>query len=349
MPRWKRRPPMPNDHLIGPLVRRFLLEEVGIDRNLSVNTQRSYRDALRLLFRFLAERYAREPTQVTVEHLTADVVKSFLRYLEEERGNTVDTRNLRLTALHSLFRFVARQIPELIEHATRIHNIPLRRTTQPTASYLEKAEIDALLAIPDRRCLQGQRDYAVLLFLYNTGARASEAAQTNVAALHLDHAPASVQFLGKGRKVRLCPLWSHTVDVLRGLLGARLAGRDDMPVFLNIRRQRITRFGMHTLVERTVAKAASTTPSLRQKKVSPHTIRHTTAVALLRAGVDMNTIRAWLGHVSLETTNRYAQVDLAMKAKALETCAPTHHVEGSRDATPVWHQDHDLMAFLASL
>jgi integrase/recombinase XerD len=119
-------------------------------------------------------------------------------------------------------------------------------------------------------------------------------------------------------------------------------------VFLNIRRQRLTRFGMHTLVERTVAKAARTTPSLRQKKVSPQTIRHTTAVALLRAGVDMNTIRAWLGHVSLETTNRYAQVDLAMKAKALETCAPMH-MEGSRDATPVWHQDHDLMAFLASL
>jgi integrase/recombinase XerD len=339
---------MPNDHLIGPLVRRFLLEEVGIDRNLSVNTQRSYRDALRLLFRFLAERYAREPTQVTVEHLTADVVKSFLRYLEEERGNSVDTRNLRLTALHSLFRFVARQIPELIEHASQIHNIPLRRTTQPTASYLEKAEIDALLATPNRRCSQGQRDYAVLLFLYNTGARASEAAQTNVAALHLDHAPASVQFLGKGRKVRLCPLWSHTVDVLRSLLRARREGADDSPVFLNVRGQRMTRFGLHTLVERTVAKAASTTPSLRHKHVSPHTIRHTTAVHLLRAGVDINTIRAWLGHVSLETTNRYAQVDLAMKAKALDTCAFSQE-DGSADRPPAWHHERDLMAFLTSL
>jgi site-specific recombinase XerD len=339
---------MANLHLIGPFVRRFLLEEVGIERNLSINTQRSYRDTLRLLFHFLAERYAVEPTQVTVEHLTVDVIKHFLIYLEEERGNTIDTRNLRLTALHSFFRFVARQIPELIEHATQIHNIPLRRTLQPTVTYLEQAEIDAVLAAPDRTALQGQRDYALLLFLYNTGARATEAAQTNVGALQLDSAPAAVRFLGKGRKVRLCPLWSHTVEVLRGLLGSRLAGRDDLPVFLNLRRQRITRFGIHTLVERTVAKAASTTPSLRQKQVSPHTIRHTTAVALLRAGVDMNTIRAWLGHVSLETTNRYAQVDLAMKAKALETCAPTH-VEGKRDATPVWHQDHDLMAFLASL
>jgi integrase/recombinase XerD len=339
---------MADSHLIGPLVRRFLLEELGADRNLSVNTQRSYRDALRLLFHFMAERYSTEPTHVTIEQLTADVVKSFLTYLEQQRGNAVDTRNLRLTAIHSLFRCVSRQIPELIEHATQIQNIPFRRTTQPTVSYLEKAEIDALLATPDRSSLQGQRDYALLLFLYNTGARATEAAQTNIGALHLDNSPAFVRFIGKGRKVRLCPLWSHTVEDLRGLLRSRLEGPEDMPVFLNVRRQRITRFGIHTLVERTVAKAATTTPSLRQKKVSPHTIRHTTAVHLLRAGVDINTIRAWLGHVSVETTNRYAQVDLEMKAKALETCA-LPDAERSIDRTPTWHQDRDLMAFLASL
>lgn len=339
---------MANTHLIGPLVRRFLLEEVGRDRNLSVNTQRSYRDALRLLFHFLAEHYALEPTQVTVEHLTVDVIKSFLTSLEQERGNAIATRNLRLTALHSLFRFVARHIPELIEQATQIQTLPLRRTTQPTVAYLEKDEIDAMLATPDRRAFQGQRDYALLLFLYNTGARVTEAVQTNVGALHLDTSPASVQFLGKGRKVRLCPLWSHTVDVLRRLLGARLEGPEDLPVFLNVRRQRMTRFGVHTLVERTVAKAARTVPALGHKEVSPHTIRHTTAVHLLRAGVDINTIRAWLGHVSLETTNRYAQVDLAMKAKALETCAPSHDAH-SLDHTAAWHQDRDLMVFLASL
>ena len=339
---------MANTHLIGPVVRRFLLEEVGVDRNLSVNTQRSYRDTLRLLFRFMAERYATEPTQMTVEHLTADVVKSFLIYLEEERGNAVDTRNLRLTALHSLFRFVARQIPELIEQATQIQTIPLRRTTQPTVTYLEKDEIDALLATPDRSSLQGQRDYALLLFLYNTGARASEAAHTHVGALYLDTSPAAVRFLGKGRKVRVCPLWPHTVNVLRTLLGSRLEGAEDMPVFLNVRRQPITRFGIHTLVERTVAKAACITPSLRHKQVSPHTIRHTTAVHLLRAGVDINTIRAWLGHVSLETTNRYAQVDLEMKAKALATCAPSQE-ENMEAHTAEWHRDRDLIDFLASL
>jgi site-specific recombinase XerD len=339
---------MAESHLIGPFVRRFLLEEVVADRNLSVNTQRSYRDALRRLFHFMADRYATDPTRVTVGQLTAEVVKSFLHHLEHERGNSVDTRNLRLTAIHSLFRFVARQVPELVDHATQIQSIPSRRSVQPTMPYLEKAELDALLATPDRDCLQGQRDYALLLFLYNTGARASEAAQTTVGALCLDNSAASVRFLGKGRKVRLCPLWSHTVEVLRVLLGARLAEADDARVFLNVRRQPITRFGIHTLVERTAVTASRTTPSLQKKRVSPHTIRHTTAVHLLRAGVDINTIRAWLGHVSLETTNRYAQVDLAMKAKALETCAVAGKARGA-DRTPTWHGDRDLMAFLSSL
>jgi site-specific recombinase XerD len=234
------------------------------------------------------------------------------------------------------------------EQAAQIQKIPLRRTTQLPVTYLEKDEIDAVLATPDRSSFQGQRDYALLLFLYNTGARASEAAHTTVGALQLDTVPASVRFLGKGRKVRVCPLWAHTVDVLRSLLASRLEGAEETPVFLNVRRQRITRFGIHTLVERTVAKAARTTPSLLHKQVSPHTLRHTTAVHLLRAGVDINTIRAWLGHVSLETTNRYAQVDLEMKAKALETCVPSHE-DNSLDPTAAWHQDPGLMAFLSSL
>lgn len=339
---------MPDYHLIAPFVRRFLLEEVVADRNLSVNTQKSYRDAFRLLFQFIAERYSTDPTHVTVEQLSAEVMRSFLTYLEKERANSVDTRNLRLTAIRSFFRFVARQVPELVEHAAQIGSIPLRRTTQQTIAYLEKAEMDAILAVPDRTRQQGQRDYALLLFLYNTGARGTETAQTNVGSLNLDNSPASVRFVGKGRKVRLCPLWPHTVEVLRNLLGSRLEGPKDTPVFLNVRGQRITRFGIHALVERTVAKAARTTPSLGQKRVTPHTTRHTTAVHLLRAGVDINTIRAWLGHVSLETTNRYAQVDLEMKAKALEKCAVTC-AEGSNDRKAAWHKDNDLIAFLSSL
>jgi site-specific recombinase XerD len=338
---------MADHHLMGPFVRRFLLEELIADRNLSPNTQKSYRDAIRLLFDFVAERYSTDPTGVTVEQVDAAVVRSFLVYLEDDRGNSIATRNQRLAALHSLLRFIGRLVPELVDHAAQIQAIPLRRTAAPVMPYLDKQEIDALLAIPDHSRAQGRRDYALLLFLYNTGTRATEAAQVTVADLSLGTSP-SARFAGKGRKIRTCPLWPHTAKILRGLLGERLDPPRESSVFLNIRGQPITRYGVHALVARTVAKAAETMPSLRDKRISPHTVRHTTAVHLLRAGVDINTIRAWLGHASLETTNRYAEVDLEMKAKALETCTIT----GSDPApkhTPGWHSDSELMSFLASL
>ena len=213
--------------------------------------------------------------------------------------------------------------------------------------YLDKPEIDALLAIPDRHRAQGRRDYTLLLFLYNTGARATEAAQLTVADLVLGTAP-SARLEGKGRKTRICPLWSRTAKVLRNLLGARIDGPRESPVFLNVRGQPITRYGVHALVTRIADKAAEAVPSLRAKRVSPHTVRHTTAVHLLRAGVDINTIRAWLGHVSLETTNRYAEIDLEMMAQALETCAVTGPDPAPTNA-PGWHADSELMSFLTSL
>jgi integrase/recombinase XerD len=338
---------MADQHLIGPFVRRFLLEDLVADRNLSPNTQKSYRDTIRLLFGFIADRHSTDPTRVAVEKVDAAVVRSFLVHLEDERENSIATRNQRLTALHSLFRFIGRLVPELVDHAAQIQAIPLRRTAVPAMPYLDKHEIDAVLAVPDRRRAQGRRDYALLLFLYNTGARATEAAQVTVADLVLGTSP-SVRFEGKGRKIRTCPLWSRTVEILRELLGARLDGPRESPIFLNVRGQPITRYGLHALVARAVEQAAETVPSLRDKRVSPHTIRHTTAVHLLRAGVDINTIRAWLGHVSLETTNRYAEVDLEMKAKALETCA-VNGPDPAATPTPRWRTDSDLMSFLASL
>jgi integrase/recombinase XerD len=335
------------EHLLGPFIRRFLLEEVVADRNLSRNTQRSYRDAIRLLLGFMAEHHATDPTRLTVEQVTAEVVRAFLAHLEDERGCAVATRNQRLASIHSLFRFIGRQVPELVEQATQIQAIPSRRTVTPTMGYLDKNELDALLAVPDRQRLQGRRDYALLLFLYNTGARASEVASVTIGDLDLAATPL-VRLSGKGRKTRLCPLWAHTAEVLRDLLGPRLDGPQDAPVFLNVRGKPITRFGIHALVARTVEKAAATTPSLKDKSVSPHTIRHTTAVHLLRAGVDINTIRAWLGHVSLETTNRYAEVDLEMKAAALESCA-VRESEASAEHIPCWREDNELMDFLMSL
>ena len=333
-------------HLIGHFVRRFLIEEMGADRNLSPNTQKSYRDTIRLLFGYIAEHHGTDAVRVTVEQIDATVARDFLAHLEHVRGNATSTRNLRLTALHSLFRFIARQAPELVEHAATIHAIPPRRTAVPAMAYLEKHEIDAMLSVPDCARVQGRRDYALLLFLYNTGARASEAARVTVADLAPDIR--SVRLDGKGRKIRTCPLWSRTAEVLRDLLGPRIDGPREAPIFLNVHGRPLTRYGIHGLVVRTAKKAAETVPSLRDKRVSPHTVRHATAVHLLRAGVDINTIRAWLGHVSLETTNRYAEVDLEMKAKALQTCAGDG-LASAYDCTPRWHADSELMAFLASL
>jgi integrase/recombinase XerD len=338
---------MPNSHLFGPYVRRFLLEDVINDRNLSLNTQKSYRDSFRLLLGFISEHDGIDPTRLTVEKVNAEVVRRFLAHLEKERGSSVATRNQRLTAIRSLFHFISQCAPELVDLATQIEGVPLRKTSSPVISYLEKDEMDAVLAAPDRRRPQGQRDYALLLFLYNTGARADEAAHTTVGALNLDTSP-SVRILGKGRKTRLCPLWPHTANVLRSLLGPRLEGSPDAFAFLNVRGAPITRFGIHTLVERTVTRAIMTMPSLKEKRVSPHVIRHSTATHLLRAGVDINTIRAWLGHVSLETTNRYAEVDLEMKAKALATCA-VKEAGPIPDRKALWRKDRDLMAFLTSL
>jgi len=339
---------MPEDHLLGPYIRRFLLEHVVADRNLSRNTQHNYRDGIRVLLRFMTDRHRIDPADLTVEHVTADVVREFLQYLVQERQNTAATLNQRVSVIHSLFRFIGRLVPELVERASQLQAVPLRRVDHPTVPYLEKPEIDALLATPDRRRRQGQRDYALLLFLYNTGARADEAAHLTRGALDLGR-PAFVRIVGKGRKMRLCPLWDHTVQILREFLGDRLQDPAEAPVFLNVRGQRLTRFGVYAMVERLVARAATRMPSLKTKRVSPHSVRHATAVHLLRAGVDINTIRAWLGHVSLETTNRYAEVDLEMKAKALAACAISESNRSGNPSAAARRKPQDLMAFLASL
>src|SRR5437867_5958079 len=329
----------------GPFVRRFLTEHVIIDCNLSLNTQKSYRDTIRLLFSFIRERYGIEPVDLAVEQVTTDVVRAFLTHLEGQRGNSVATRNLRLAAIHSIFKFVGRLVPELVDLSAQVNGIPLRRAPVPSIPYLEKPEIDALLEAPDRETRQGRRDYALLLFLYNSGARADEAARLTVGDVSFRPSP-SVRIHGKGSKTRFCPLWPHTTAVLQDLLGSRINGPQGAAIFLNVRGEPLTRFGIRTMVSRNTAKAAKKMPSLLEKRVSPHTIRHTTAVHLLRSGVDINTIRAWLGHVLLETTNRYAEVDLEMKAKALASCAI-----GDADACakPLWREDPDLMEFLTTL
>jgi integrase/recombinase XerD len=336
---------MRDESLLGPWVRRFLTEHLVSERNLARNTQRSYRDTLRLLLPDVARRAGKPIDRLAVDDVSDDRVRQFLNELEEERGCGIATRNQRLAAIHALARYIGLHAPELVEWCGRVRAVPSKKAPRAPVTYLEKAEMDAVLAAPDRTTAQGRRDHALLLFLYNTGARADEAAQAHIGDLSLpqvpDRDPASVLIRGKGNKFRRCPLWSRTVRELEELMRGRGPAEH---VFLNRFGRPITRFGIHTLVERSAARAAARVVSLTTKRVSPHTIRHTTATHLLRSGVDINTIRAWLGHVSLATTNVYAEVDLEMKAKALANC----EIAAEKNGQP-WREDAGLMEFLRSL
>ena len=331
---------MSDTPLLGVWLRRFLLEHLVGERNLARNTQRSYRDTLVLLIPFVAAKLHKPLDRLTPIDLSADLVRLFLAHLEESRQSSIATRNQRLAALHALARFVGERSPEHIAWCGQIRAIPFKKTSKVVIPYLDKPEMDTLLAAPDRETSQGRRDYAVLLFLYNSGARAGEAAQLMIRDLH--SGALFVRIIGKGGKERQCPLWRATVEALAPLIANRSSADR---VFLNRCGHPITRFGIHAMVERYAEKAQAKMPSLANKRVSPHTIRHSTACHLLRAGVDINTIRAWLGHVSLDTANIYAETDLEMKAKALATC----EVASEPKTTKRWREDPQLMNFLRSL
>ncbi len=339
---------MRNASLLSPWVRRFLMEHLVGERNLARNTQLSYRDTLRLLLPAIARRVRKPVDRLLVTDLSADRLRQFLTDLEEKRRCAIATRNQRLAAIHALARFVGLHAPELVEWCGQVRTVPFKKAPQALVTYLEKPEMDALLAAPDTMTSLGRRDHALLLFLYNSGARADEAAHVLIGDLELgqkpERDPSSVLIRGKGNKQRRCPLWPRTVNELAVLVPGR-AEKDH--VFVNRRGEPLTRFGIHAMVERYAARLAEKMPSITTKRVSPHTIRHTTATHLLRAGVDINTIRAWLGHVSLATTNVYAEVDLEMKAKALANC----EVKGKKGKTPKkpWRQDKGLMEFLRKL
>lgn len=335
---------MTNHMLLGPWVRRFLMEYLVSVRNFAFNTQRSYRDTLCLLLPSMS-RQARKPIdQLNVEDVSAERVRLFLLDLEKTRHSSITTRNQRLAAIHSLAQFIGLHSPEHVQWCGQIRAIPSKKAPRSMISYLEKPEMDALLAASEGLMPQQRRDHALLLFLYNTGARADEAAQLTVSNLDLANVPrrdhSSVVIRGKGNKLRRCPLWSQTVNELTPLV----KGRDPAEhVFLNRCGHPITRFGIHTLVERYVQRASKQIPAIKTKRVSPHTIRHTSATHLLRAGVDINTIRAWLGHVSINTTNIYAETDLEMKARALALC------EIKTKPAKRWREDVGLMEFLKRL
>ena len=333
-------------------IKQFLLEYIPSVRNQSNNTRASYRDCFKLLLPHVAKCLKKHVDELLINDITPENIKNFLNYIEDERKCTVKTRNQRLAAINAFAYYVSTYGPEYAEWSRLIHTIPVKKesvkvvngSVTPRLYYLEKNEMETLLNAPDRKTAQGERDYALLLFLYNSGARASEATSLTIGSLlYMNyHTDPQVIIHGKGNKRRTCPLWKKTMDVLKPLIAGRNPSEN---VFLNRYGEPITRFGVYEMVSRYAVIAAQTIPSITNKRVSPHTIRHSTASHLLEAGVDMNTIRAWLGHVSVNTTNIYAEVNMQMKADALKTC----EIEEKGKSQKTWKSNMKIMDFLADL
>jgi site-specific recombinase XerD len=323
----------------------FFTDYLPRQRALSPHTLQSYRDSLKLLLRFAAGPSG-DPSHLTVEQVNVARITAFLQSLESHRSNRVSTRNVRLSAIHSFFRYLGSQCPEHLAQAQRVLSLPFKRTGSRQIEHFDADEIRAVLKAVDVDRGHGHRDLALLSLMFNTGARVSE-----IVGLQTDDlgwtSPYSVLLRGKGRKERTCPLWPETANLLRRLVDQRgLPPTQSAPLFLNDRGARLSRFGVRFILKKHVEKAAQRHPALKHKRLHPHSVRHSTAVYLLRSGVDLSTIAHWLGHVSVNTTNKYLTVDLDAKREALAKAKPL--LKGGRHSGK-WREDRNLIAWLEAL
>ena len=297
------------------LLQDFFLRRLVAQRGASAQTIASYRDAFELLLRFAERQTHRHPSALTLRDLDAPLVLAFLDHLEQERGNSPRTRNARLAAIRSFMRYASIRDPVALPVAQRVLAIPSKRFDRPVLGFLSREEVEALLAAPDRSTWSGERDAVLFATLYNTGARVSEITGLRVADVLLDRESA-VCLHGKGRKDRVVPLWKSTAAQLRAWL-ARIDRSPDAPAFPNRAGKRLSRSGVEDRLHVALAKAAERCPSLLGRRLSPHTLRHTTAMHLLQSGVDLTVIALWLGHEDPATTHLYIEADIAMKEAAL--------------------------------
>jgi integrase/recombinase XerD len=326
-------------------VQSYFTEYLPRQRGASAHTIRAYRDALTLLLRFVADQRGRGLDALQLSDLDADAVTRFLDHIEVERSNSPITRNCRRAAIRGFFKHVLRnQMAHSLQYM-RVLAIPAKKARQRPATYLEAEEVRLIIGMPDRRTHDGWRDYTLLLFLYNCGARVSEAAQLQWDDLHL-MAPRQVRLRGKGRKERLLPLWPETANALYGLRGMS-RGADGQCVFVNRQGRPLTRDGIAWVLVKHATAAARSHPALRHKRVTPHVLRHSCAVALLQSGTDVTVIRDYLGHASVATTGRYITTNLQMKRDAMQAFWKTAGIEPT--STKRWRPKADLLAFLQSL
>jgi integrase/recombinase XerD len=328
---------------LAPLLQGFFSERLARQRNASPHTVAAYRDSFRLLLAFVHGQTGKTPSKLTLEDLDAARITAFLSHLENERGNSIRTRNARLTAVHSFFHYAAWKAPEQAELIARVLAIPDKRFDTTLISYLTEPEIDALLAAPDRSTWTGRRDHALLLMGVQTGLRASELASLRCTDLQLDNG-AHVRCRGKGRKERCTPLTRQTRQALRVWI-RELGPQPTAPLFPSRRGQQLTRGAIWRLVTKHAATAAERCPSLATKTITPHVLRHTAAMRLLQAPtpVDVATIALWLGHETLETTNKYIHADMELKRRALDRLTPPNTKPGR------YRPPDPLLAFLEGL
>jgi site-specific recombinase XerD len=332
---------MPVTATLPRLLHNFFHDWLVGQRNIASHTIVSYRDTWRLFLRFVAERHRRPVAKLTTEQLTASEVLAFLEHCERERKVSIGTRNCRLAALRSFFAFVAAREPLLAAHCAEILRIPTKRAPRRHLRSLEPEEIKAILAQPDRSTLEGQRDQALLALLYNTGARIQEALNLSPQDVRLT-SPAQIRVVGKGQKERTCPLWPETVAILKAFLKRQPTG-DQERFFANRYGAPLGASGVRFKLRKYVKAAAKEVPSLAKKRVTPHLFRHSTAVHMVAAGVDITVIGSLLGHADLNTTNHYAQADLETKRRALET------VSSRPGKPPRWRRKPELLKWLDSL
>lgn len=326
---------------IAPALQAFFTDRLVRQRQASPHTVAAYRDSLRLLIRFAADRRGVEPTRLDFADLDAPVIAAFLDARERDCGNSTSTRNARLAAIHSLFRFAALRHPEDAASIQRVLAIPSKRRDRRLVSFLTDPEVHALLGAPDRTTWTGRRDHALLTLAVQTGLRVSELLALRRIDVHLGGGP-HVSCLGKGRKHRMTPLTTPVVSLLRAWLREHVGQAAD-PVFTTRTGRPLSRDALDHRLSLYVAKAASGCPSLRTKRVTPHVLRHTAAMRLLQAGVDTSVIALWLGHEKVDTTQIYLHADLTIKERALARIAPL-------DARPGRYRPSDsLLAFLEAL
>ena len=330
-------------HALADFMKPFFSHYLPTQRGLSINTITSYRDAIKLLLCYVADHLKKSVDALDVEDLTEAVVLGFLDYVQQQRGCSGQTRNARLAAIRGLFAFIAREQPDLLAQCRQIRTIPLKRTGHVSIDYLEEAELQALMDAIDLNARTGVRDRALLLLLYNTGARVSEIVGLDLKHLRLNGS-AQVDLQGKGNKHRTCPLWPETVAVLKDYLQHRFPKQSEIQnLFLNANGVPITRFGIRYVIGKYAAIAADQCPSLKNKTVTPHTIRHTTAMHLLRSGNDVNMVSYWLGHANINTTHIYLEIDMEMKRKMIEKA----NAPAIQDKPP-WH-DARILEWLKEL